>query len=99
MVASMRAVSGMTLRLVPACSTPTERTTGSNMLNWRVTMACRAVTISAAAVTGSLAECGAEPWPPAPRTVTNSPSEELSMTPGLVQNVPCGSREDNTCMP
>ena len=69
------------------------------MLNWRVTMTCRAVTISAAAVTGSLAECGVEPWPPAPSTVTTRPSEALSMTPGLVQNVPCGSREENTCMP
>jgi hypothetical protein len=89
----------MTLRLVPAWRTPTDRTTGSNMLNCRVTMTCRAVTISAAAVTGSLAECGAEPWPPAPSTVTTSPSEELSMTPGFVQNVPWGSREENTCMP
>ena len=69
------------------------------MSNCRVTMTCSAVTISAAAVTGSLADCGAEPWPPAPSTVTNSPSEALSITPGLVQNLPCGSREENTCMP
>ena len=99
MVASMRADSGMTFRLVPACSTPTDRTTGSNMLNCRVTITCRAVTISAATVTGSFAECGAEPWPPAPSTVTSRPSEALSMTPGLVQNVPCGSSEEKTCMP
>ena len=99
MVASMLADSGMMLRLVPAWRTPTVRTTGSNTLNWRVIMTCRAVTISAAAVTGSLAECGAEPWPPAPRTVTVSASDALSITPDLVQNRPWGSRAENTCMP
>ena len=79
--------------------TPTVRTTGSNMLNCRVIITCSAVTISAAAVTGSLAACGAEPWPPAPRTVMNSPSEALNITPGFVANWPYGSSEENTCMP
>ncbi|MNH44021.1 hypothetical protein D3C79_1060620 [compost metagenome] len=68
-------------------------------MNCRVTITCSAVTISAAAVTGSLAEWGAEPWPPAPSTVTTRPSEELSMTPGLVTNCPCGSSEEKTCIP
>ena len=69
------------------------------MLNWRVTIACRAVTISATAGTGSLAGCGAEPWPPGPSTVTNSPSAADIMTPGLVQNVRVRFQAEKTCMP
>lgn len=57
-----RAVSAITLgRRVPAWNVPTLITTGSNGSNILVTMVWRAVTISHAAGTGSLARYGAEP--------------------------------------
>ncbi len=95
-VASKWAVSGMMLRWVPAWRSPTVTTTGSNTSNRRVTMVCRAVTISQAAGMGSLARCGAEPWPPAPWTVTFSESEAARIGPGREPNSPCGMA-DATC--
>jgi len=98
-VASTYASSGITLRFVPARSTPTVTTIGSKIENSRVTVVCSAVTSSAAAGTGSFAPCGAEPWPPLPRKVTAKLSEAASIVPGLVANRPYGSRAEKTCMP
>ncbi|MCO5556213.1 hypothetical protein L7F22_009759 [Adiantum nelumboides] len=98
-VASKRAVSGMTLRRVPAATTPTVSTTGSNMSKRRVTIVCRAVIISAAAAIGSRAVCGLEPWPPAPCTTTSSACEADRNTPGRVVTSPAGIRLANTCRP
>jgi len=89
-VASNRASSAMTLRRVPARTVPTVITTGSKTSNRRVTSVCRAVIISAAAVTGSRARCGVDPWPPAPRTVTSSPPLAAIRVPGRLTNTPLG---------
>ena len=89
----------MMLRLVPAWKLPTVTTTGSKMSNWRVTMTSSASSISAATMTGSLARCGAEPWPPTPCTVTMSPSLEAISVPGRVVKTLRGSLLDTTCIP
>ena len=52
------AVSGTTLSVEPASILPMVITTGSNALIRRVTNVCRAMTISAAIGTGSIASCG-----------------------------------------
>ena len=98
-VASTYASSGITFRFVPARNTPTVTTIGSKIENSRVTVVCSAVTSSAAAGTGSLAPCGADPCPPLPRKVTAKASEAASIVPGLVANRPYGSSAEKTCMP
>ena len=97
-MASNDAVSGMTLRLLPPLTFPTVITTGSKMSNVRVTVVCRARIIWATTTIGSLARCGAEPCPPAPRTVTKSPCDADMMVPGRLQKTPVGRWLENTCM-
>ena len=59
----------MMLFVVPAVIWAIVTTAGSNTSIRRVTIACRARTISAATTIGSSEACGAEAWPPRPRTV------------------------------
>jgi hypothetical protein len=99
MVASKCASSGMMLRAVPPCSDPTVMTTGSKALKHRVTSACRPVTISAIAETGSRPRCGDEPCAPCPRTVTSSQSLAAINVPGRAQKTPGGYFPDVTCIP
>ena len=98
-VASNTASSGMMFRRVPAWKLPTVMTTGSKTSNCRVTMVCSAVMISAATLTGSFARCGADPWPPDPRTVTISPSLAAISVPGRVVNWLRASLPAITCIP
>ena len=91
------ASSGITLRTVPAWKLPTVTTTGSKTLNLRVTMACSAVTISQAAGIGSMAWCGAEPWPPRPCTVTSIASIAARAGPGRAANTPASYMPEKTC--
>ncbi len=60
MVPSQVTDSGMTLNAVPASIRVTVTTAGSNAGTTRVTMDWRAVTISQATGTGSVASCGIE---------------------------------------
>jgi len=69
MVPSIEAVSGMMLRVVPASILATVTTAGSNAFTRRVTRLWNACTISQATGIGSTQSCGAEAWPPSPRTV------------------------------
>src|SRR5699024_11053049 len=59
-VAPSEALGGITLAMSPALSWVTDRTTGSNTSNLRVTIVCRATTISASAGTGSTAANGCD---------------------------------------
>jgi hypothetical protein len=97
-VASSVASSGMTLRAVPAWNEPTLSTTGSNTSNRLVIIVCRSPTSCAATETGSLARCGIEPCPPAPRTVTVSAELADVIVPGREVNIPAGC-DAMTCMP
>ena len=97
--AAIRASSGITLSTVPAWKLPTVSTTGSNTLNFLVTIVCRAVTISQAAGIGSAALCGWEACPPRPCTVTSNVSAAAMIVPGRVLSTPPGSCADATCSP
>src|SRR6202041_416446 len=81
MVPSQVTVSGMTLKAVPALIRVTVNTAGSNAGRPRVTMACRAVTISQATGTGSVASWGIEACPPRPVTVMQNSSQDAIMVP------------------
>ena len=84
---------------MPAWKLPTVSTTGSNTLNFLVTIVCRAVTISQAAGIGSAALCGWEACPPRPCTVTSNVSAAAMIVPGRVLSTPPGSCADATCSP
>lgn len=69
MVPTIWADSGMMLLVVPAVIWPTVTTPGSNTSIVRVTINCRAWTISQAMGMGSSARCGWLACPPRPVTV------------------------------
>ena len=71
----------MMFRLVPEWKEPTVITTGSKMSNCRVTIVCRAMTISQATGIGSRPRCGIDPWVPAPITRTSRPAEAAISVP------------------
>jgi hypothetical protein len=87
-VPSRFAVSGMTLRVVPASILAMVRTAGSNTLTRRVTSVWKACTISQAIGIGSRQSCGAEAWPPLPRTTIWIVSPEAIVGPGRVAITP-----------
>jgi hypothetical protein len=95
-VATSSADSGMMFDAVPAWIEPTVMTAGSKASIVLVRKACSPRLISQMAGIGSLAWCGAEPWPPAPWTVAVNTSEAASRGPGRVANEPVGQREENT---
>ena len=66
------AASGITLNVVPPSIRAIVTTTGLAASKRRVTIACKAVTISQATGTGSSVSCGMEAWPPRPRTVIST---------------------------
>ena len=90
MVPSQVTDSGMTLNAVPASIRVTVTTAGSKAGTTRVTMACRAVTISQATGTGSVASWGIEAWPPRPMTLIWNSSQEASMVPARQATRPDG---------
>src|ERR1700712_3365569 len=92
-VASKTASSPITLRLVPAWKEPTVINTGSKMSNWRVTMVCSARTISQATGMGSRPRWGAEPWEPAPITLTWRAAEAAISVPGRAANTRFGNQD------
>ena len=81
MVPSQVTVSGMTLKAVPASMRVTVTTAGSKAGRTRVTIACKAVTISQATGTGSVASWGIEACPPRPMTVIWNSSEDAIIVP------------------
>ena len=90
MVPSQITDSGMTLKAVPASIRVTVTTAGSKAGTTRVTMDCRAVTISQATGTGSVASCGMEAWPPRPMTLIWNSSAEAIMVPARQASKPDG---------
>ena len=90
MVPSQVTDSGMTLNAVPASIRVTVTTAGSNAGSTRVTIACRAVTISQATGTGSVASWGIEAWPPRPMTVIWNSSQDAIMVPARQATRPDG---------
>ena len=86
----MNADSGITLLVEPASMWAMVSTAGSKAFTRRVTMVCRAVTISAAAGIGSTDRCGAEAWPPRPLTRIVILSDEAPMAPPFVEICPDG---------
>src|SRR5438093_1000369 len=85
MVPSRLAVSGITLRVVPASIFATVTTAGSKTLTWRVTSVWNACTISHAIGIGSRQSCGADACPPRPSTTTCSVSPDAMAGPGAGQ--------------
>ena len=85
------AVSGITLLVVPAVMWPTVTTAGSNTSTVRVTISCRAWTISQATGIGSTARCGSLAWPPLPVTVIVIVSAEAMIEPPRLLIQPDGS--------
>ena len=64
------ALWGITLLALPALSAPTVITAICSGSMLRDTTVCKAITMLAAATTGSAARCGMAPWPPMPLSVT-----------------------------
>ena len=85
------------LFLSPAWIEPTVTTATSRGSTSRETIVCRRITVAAAITTGSIVECGREPWPPRPRSVTVSPSDAAICVPERTPIVPAGSGV--TCWP
>ncbi len=96
-VAVKSAVSGMMLDCVPAWNFPTVSTTGSKTSKLREIHVWSAVTISQAAGIGSFARCGAEPCPPAPRTVTSSTLDAAMAGPPRAAKTPDSQVCEITC--
>ena len=71
-VSSSFTSSGMMLRFRPPWIVPTVTTARVPGATSRLTIVCSATTICEARTTGSLAVCGAEPWPLTPRTTMSS---------------------------
>ena len=82
----------MTLRVVPASIFAMVITAGSKTFTRRVTSVWNACTISQATGIGSRQSCGAEAWPPLPRTVIWTVSPDASIGPGRVVMTPAASR-------
>ena len=74
--------------VVPALMCAIVTTAGSNASTVRVTITCRAVTISAATTIGSSARCGSDAWPPRPRTVARMKSAAAICAPARWLTVP-----------
>ena len=99
-VPSRLAVSGITLRVVPASIFATVSTAGSKTWTRRVTSVWNAWTISHAIGIGSRQSCGAEAWPPLPRTddldaCRRTPSRRpgrAEMTPAVSRCVTCSAK-------
>jgi hypothetical protein len=89
-------VSGMTLLVEPASMWATVTTAGSKASTRRVTIDCRARTISAATGIGSAAACGSEACPPRPCTTIRHWSAAAIIGPGRTLTLPLASVEE-TC--
>ncbi len=92
-------MSGITFRVVPASILATVTTAGSNTWTRRVTRVWNACTISHAIGIGSRQSCGAEAWPPLPRTTICRVSPEAmaaparaEMEPAVIRWVTCSAK-------
>ena len=81
----------------PAWIEPTVTTATSRGSTSRETIVCRRITVAAAMTTGSIVECGREPCPPRPSSVTVRPSDAAIWVPERTPMVPAGSGV--TCWP
>ena len=81
----------MTLSRDPASMCATVTTAGSKTSTRRVTIDCRASTISAATGIGSAAACGSEACPPRPRTTMRHWSAAAIIGPGRTLTLPLSS--------
>jgi len=85
-----RAVSGITLKAMPAWNAVTLTTAASSGRTLRDTIDCNACTMALPATTGSRARCGTAACPPAPRSTISNASADASMGPGRDDTVPSG---------
>ena len=94
MVPRISAVSGITFDVVPALMWATVTTAGSNTSMRRVIIVWMACTISQATGMGSSAWCGADAWPPRPRTTMRSTSDDAMSVPPRRLIVPEGNIDE-----
>ena len=84
------ATAGMMLLFVPACNEPTVTTARSCGCTSRETSVCNRITMAAAVTTGSIVDCGRDPWPPRPWMVTVMLSAPAIAGPAVRLTTPAG---------
>ena len=86
------------LLAVPALNWVIEMTLESKGSTLREVMVCKAVTICAPTMTGSMQRCGIAPWPPLPSIVIVISSAAAISGPLRIANEPTGE-PGQLCMP